>query len=335
MRVCATRSFWPLVVALALSAVLALALAAPAGASGGSLSGALVYNNMGPASRVLVLIAPAHATGTVQIYETITNGEGEWSCAPIPAGEYSVAMIVEPASGVHETRATKTVQIEEGEAVSLGTVTIGEPAVSEARTQAEVLATGTLSITVTTAEGLPAGGAQLEIQSERGGEIRPLPASGTLVETLRNGPVSISVTDTPPDGATEVSASMQATVTAGRNTAVALTLPPSPTLAVPSGTTAANGTRDLGYLNAERARWGLPAGLTLDRSWSQACAAHDTYMADNHVIDTQRTKACPVHRPAAIGRACTASSPAAHLGRRRRTRGRPPRSISTSSTRPT
>ena len=34
-------------------------------------------------------------------------------------------------------------------------------------------------------------------------------------------------------------------------------------LALPAGIAASNSERDLGYLNAERTRWGLPAGLTL------------------------------------------------------------------------
>ena len=93
------------------------------------------------------------------------------------------------------------------------------------------------------------------------------------------------MTDTPPDSATQVSASAQITVVANVTTNVTLTLPPSPPLAVPAGIAASDGERDLAYLNAERARWGLPAGLTLDPAWSLACAAHDSYLADNNRLE--------------------------------------------------
>ena len=53
----------------------------------------------------------------------------------------------------------------------------------------------------------------------------------------------------------------------------------------PSGITASHEQEDLGLLNAQRARWGLPAGLVAVPLWSQACAAHDSYMAQNHVLE--------------------------------------------------
>ena len=42
-----------------------LGFAGQAIASGGSLSGTLVYSDMTPASRVLVFVVPAHVTGVV------------------------------------------------------------------------------------------------------------------------------------------------------------------------------------------------------------------------------------------------------------------------------
>ena len=270
-----------------------LGLTGQAIASGDSLSGTLVYSDMSPASRVLVFIVPANVTGVVQPYETLTNAQGEWSVNSITPGEYRVSMTVVPAGGAHETRASQVVSIAEGQAISLGTITIGAPVVSEAKTSAEIEAeiateaaqVGTLTVAVKTAEGQPAGGAMLSIQSASGGSFLGLPASAVISEKVRPGPVTLSVTDTPPDSATQVATSVQTTVVANLTTNVTLTLPPSSPLALPAGITASNSERDLAYLNAERARWGLPFGLTLNPAWSQGCAAHDAYLADNHRLE--------------------------------------------------
>ncbi|HEY5193121.1 MAG TPA: carboxypeptidase-like regulatory domain-containing protein [Solirubrobacteraceae bacterium] len=285
------------VAALAVCAALALAFAGQVLASGASLSGTLVYSEMSPASRVLVFVVPANVTGEVQTYETITNAQGEWSLGSIPPGEYRVVMIVVPASGDRETRTSQTVTLTEGQSLSLGTVNIGSPTVSEARTEAEIMAEGTLTVTVKTAEGLPAGGAMLTIQGGGGGSTS-VPSGGVITDKVRNGPVTLSVTDTPSDSATQVSTTAQAAVTANTTTAVTLTLPAGTPLALPAGITASDSERDLGYLNAERTRWGLPAGLTLDSAWSQACAAHDAYLADNNRLEHPEDASLPGASPA-------------------------------------
>lgn len=43
--------------------------------------------------------------------------------------------------------------------------------------------------------------------------------------------------------------------------------------------------QDLAWLNQQRARWGLPAGITEVPVWSQACAAHDAYGVTNGVLE--------------------------------------------------
>jgi hypothetical protein len=124
---------------LCVTVLLTLALGyGQARAASGSLSGALVYSDMSPASRVLVFVIPAHVTGVVQPYETLTNAQGEWSLSSMPPGEYTVAMIVAPASGTRETRSSQTVDLAEGQSIALGTINVGAPTVSEAKTQAEV-----------------------------------------------------------------------------------------------------------------------------------------------------------------------------------------------------
>jgi hypothetical protein len=286
---------------LAVSIVVVLTLAGQALASGGSLSGTAIYSDMSPASRVLAFVIPANVTGSVQPYETLTNAQGEWSLSSIPPGEYRVDMIVVPASGTHETRSSQTVNLAEGQSIALGAINVGAPTVSEAKTQAEVRAelaeVGTITVMVKTAEGKPAAGAMLSIQDATGGSTSGVPPSGVVSVTVRPGPATLSVTDTPPDSATQVSASAQATVVANVTTSVTLTLPPSSPLALPAGITAHNSERDLSYLNAERARWGLPSGLTLNPAWSQACAAHDAYLADNKRLEHPEDSSLPGASP--------------------------------------
>lgn len=267
-------------------------------ASDGSMSGTLVYSDMSPASRVLVFVVPANVTGSVQPYETLTNAQGEWSLSSIAPGEYRASMIVVPASGTRETRSSQVVNIAEGQTIALGTIAVGKPTVSEAKTEAEVraelAAVGTLTVAVKTADGQPAGGATISIQSASGGSSSGVPPSGVISEKVRPGPVALSVTDTPPDSATQVSASAQTTVVANVTTNITLTLPPSSPLALPA---AHNSERDLAYLNMERARWGLPAGLALNPVWSQGCAAHDTYLADNNRLEHPEDSSLPGASP--------------------------------------
>ncbi len=298
---------------LCVTVLLTLALGyGQARAASGSLSGALVYSDMSPASRVLVFVIPAHVTGVVQPYETLTNAQGEWSLSSMPPGEYTVAMIVAPASGTRETRSSQTVDLAEGQSIALGTINVGAPTVSEAKTRAEVegelakkraeveaelTEVGALTVVVKTAEGRPAEGALLSIQGVSGGSTSSVPSSGVVLGKVRPGPVTLSVTDTPPDSATQVSVSAQATIVANVMTNVTLMLPASSPLAVPVGITAHNSERDLSYLNVERARWGLPAGLTLNPVWSQACASHDAYLADNKRLEHPEDSSLPGASP--------------------------------------
>jgi hypothetical protein len=53
---------------------------------------------------------------------------------------------------------------------------------------------------------------------------------------------------------------------------------------VPAGTTPTRAARDLRWLNAERRRAGLPAGLLLNPRWALECAAHDAYERVNGLL---------------------------------------------------
>src|ERR1035437_7437420 len=57
-------------------------------------------------------------------------------------------------------------------------------------------------------------------------------------------------------------------------------------LALPAPAAAATARRAIAELNAQRAANGIPAGIGVKRSWSRDCAAHDRYMALNHVLSS-------------------------------------------------
>jgi Carboxypeptidase regulatory-like domain len=78
---------------------------------------------------------------------------------------------------------------------------------------------------------------------------------------------------------------------AGRATRADVQLAPA---SVPAGTAPAHAARDLRWLNAERARAGLPGGVVLNPRWAQECAAHDGYERANGVLS-------PTENPQAAG----------------------------------
>ena len=80
------------------------------------------------------------------------------------------------------------------------------------------------------------------------------------------------------------------TATAATRTVADVHLTPA---AVPAGTTAGHAERDLRWLNAERRRAGVPAGVVLNPRWSQECAAHDAYERANDVLSSTEDTQSP------------------------------------------
>ena len=64
-------------------------------------------------------------------------------------------------------------------------------------------------------------------------------------------------------------------------------------LAAPSPAPAATAQRAIAELNAQRAANGIPAGIAVERGWSRECAAHDRYMALNHVLSSAERRGDP------------------------------------------
>ena len=67
--------------------------------------------------------------------------------------------------------------------------------------------------------------------------------------------------------------------------------------AVPSPASAATATQAISELNAQRAANGLPAGITENPTWSNDCALHDRYMAENGGLSTSEDPNNPGYSP--------------------------------------
>jgi hypothetical protein len=265
-----------------------------------SLSGAVSYPDGSPAAGVEVDVDPASPTPG-QSYPTrqaITDPDGHWTFSPLPAGSYQILYEVVLGTGGNETEAVEQVVLGEDQQAST-TTTLSGP---------EGPGVATLTGTVLSATGLPAGGATLSFSSASGGT--PLPgssssvnANGTFTVLLPAGSYGLAISRdfsgsfSEADNAGPESLTTNIDIPAGETTTVSYTLPPPTPLAIPAGISASRTAQDLEYLNAERARWGLPAGVTANSTWSQACAAHDAYLADNNLLEHPENESLPGYSP--------------------------------------
>jgi hypothetical protein len=249
---------------------------APSARAEATVGGIASYPGGAPAAGIEVYISPQPPpTSSYTTKEALTDANGRWSFGPLTPGEYVASFVVFNASGSNEIQATQRFSVVEGEQASLTTSLSGPPE----------LGAGTLSGTLTDSEGKPAGSARVTLTSSVGFGVPPMSIEpdGSFRAVLIAGTYNLSFSreDTEADSAGPETLNLTVTVSAGETSTVAYTLLALPPLAVPPGTTAANTARDLGYLNRERQRWGLPGSLTANLVWSQACAAHDAYVAAN------------------------------------------------------
>ncbi len=257
-------------------------------AAEGSLSGMVTYPDGSAAAGVKVETFPAHSP----FPQAITDPQGKWTYGPLPAGTYQVLFLVADSTGGGSTEAHQSVTVAEGQNLSISTVLSGPPGSG----------VGTLTGTMTAATGLPPGGGTTIAFTSSGGWTAPpgvVNADGSFTAILPAGTYSIVISrnSSESDSSEPESLTTSVNIAAGQVTTVSYTLPPAPPLAIPPGTSASNTARDLVYLNAERQRWGLPAGLTAAPTWSQACAAHDAYLAANKILEHPEQEGKPGYSP--------------------------------------
>jgi hypothetical protein len=223
-----------------------------------------------------IAVTATGATGSTYHATTDANGFYELDDLPAPA---TYTLTFTPSGGPAQT--------ETGVAVAVAANTTADAALSEPA--------ATITGAVTNARGRPLPGMTVGLSS---------PATDTSCPTATIcGPTTTSG----PDGTYTLSvvpgsyelAALDArqivdvepvAATAATRTVADVHLARA---AVPAGTTASHAERDLRWLNAERRRAGVPAGVVLNPRWSQECAAHDAYERANDVLSTTEDPQAP------------------------------------------
>lgn len=239
------------------------------------VSGNAFYPDHAPDAGIQVMVTEdRHSSGTFPAYRATTDEDGNWSVGALPGAFYKIYYSA-PQVGT-------SIQYPEYHAVGNELLALEGVGVNLSRELSGARPGGTLEGTVMAAEGWPGRGARLEATQVGGGP------SGTIsmdeghfkVSGLPAGTYQLSATGG--DDEDDTTGSATVTVSDGRISQSSVQLGARST---PPGIAASHEQEDLGWLNAQRARWGIPAGLTAVPLWSQACAAHDAYMAQNKLLE--------------------------------------------------
>jgi hypothetical protein len=256
----------------ALATVLALSLVSGAprarADATGRLTGTATWTDARPGTGVAVqFLGSSYA-------ETVVDPSGHWQSPPLPLGHLLVVFTVLDQAGSTWTVATVNATVTAPDQAPLTATLSGGPATPVLQ--------GLVAGSVALADGTTASGKEL-VLTPPGGPDRPLQIdpSGRYAAVTPTGTYSLAPDYTFDGLDAVVGGARSVTVSAGRTATVDFSLPAR---AVTPGAKAAHAARDLGYLNAERARWGLPAGIAEVPIWSQACASHDGYLDANNVL---------------------------------------------------
>jgi Carboxypeptidase regulatory-like domain len=252
--------------------------ALPASEATGQLSGVARYSPSLSYADVQVKVTTVRADGSLAyLTDAQTAADGSWTVGQVPAATYLVQFVVDGQVDV-----TQYLALGAATHTSLSTTLVG------------ARPTGTVNGTVTES-GVPVSVYVLITLADGMGLTYSAVTDAAGNFTVRL-PVGIYTVVIPAAAAGADTASFSATLTVadGAVTVVRYQLYP---LAVPPGTSALHVARDLGYLNAERTRWGLPARILENPVWSQACAAHDAYLHDNSVLEHPETEGRPGYSP--------------------------------------
>jgi hypothetical protein len=237
------------------------------------VSGSVSYPGHPPDAGVEVFLAQERfQAGTETGYRELTDEAGTWDAGNLPAGFYRVSYSA-PRAG--------TDLQQEPESLGSDLVAIEGPRTALTKEVSGALPAATMEVSVTAAEGWPSPQGSVTIALVGGG------VSGTVdfvkghatVAGLPTGTFLLTAEDSEEDdrpGTATIS------VSEGKLSLTAIQLPPKPGLA---GIAPSNEQTDLGWLNEQRTEWGLPAGVGSVPLWSQACASHDAYEAQNQKLE--------------------------------------------------
>ncbi len=252
----------------------------------GHVSGNAFYADHAPDAGVEVsLYEDRYESGRVNGVRVQTDESGNWDAGSLPAGLYTLSYSVlggGPSLSAPESHfmGSETIVIEPSSNQFFSKELSGPKPLAS------------LLVSVRSAEGWPAAKGSIHIEAAGGGASADTSFSGGSFRFpgLPEGTYLLHASGgSDEDDGSETG---QATVSDGHLSNVSIQLPANP---VPSGTTAAREQEELSWLNAQRAQWGLPAGLITVPIWSQACAAHDAYGAANHVLEHPEDPGKPGH----------------------------------------
>jgi hypothetical protein len=267
------RPSWRSVLGIGCALALALGVgatpAAAASAQTGSLTGHLTAPSADSSTMVPVAGITVTATGpTGTTYHGITAGDGFYELDQLPApASYTVTFV--PSQGQQQT-------------LSAVAVAAGANTTADATLDQPV---ATVAGTVTDQHHRPLPGMPVGLSSVPSvacpagaicGPSTTSGADGTYTLSVVPGNYELDTLD-----AGQLVGVQPVDAVAGARTSADVRLA---TAAVAVGTTQAHAARDLRWLNAERRRAGLPAGLVLNPRWSLECAAHDGYERANGVL---------------------------------------------------
>lgn len=253
----------------------------PPAPAAGSFSGVATYDDGTPGSDLMVDLTPLYAGPARPEYSHLpdiyTGADGHWKSGQIPAGGYRVSFQARTPSVTTNVGHTYVVVVGGQDSELSATV-------SGARST--IPAPGTLSGTVR-ASGIPAAFARINLVPQTGnypGASATTDLAGHFSVDAPAGPYRVTVSPNQFGAdliydATSVETSIE--ISRGATAHADFDLPPLPQ---PSGVAAHDAQRYVDLLNEERARWGLPGGISLNTTWADGCAAHDNYLALNNVL---------------------------------------------------
>ena len=254
--------------------------------SAAHVSGNASYPDHSPNAGVEVQVLEAFRYGLIWSATVLTDEDGNWDVGSLAPGIYDVSYVVNISDGTpsKRTRVTvgrETIFAEPGQTYALSTTLEGPK--PEGLIKARVRAAEGWEIDSTVTMHFADGSTQL------GGAYEDQPAvlyAPTGTYALEAEKPAFDLMD---DGATT-----PVTVSNGRITNVTIQLPP---LGLPAGIEAQREQTLLTWLNAQRARWGLPAGIVSVPLWSRGCAAHDAFGARHTRLEHEEIPGWPGFSP--------------------------------------
>jgi hypothetical protein len=223
--------------------------------SSGHVYGNASYADHGPDAGVQVNVTPMlFHEGSVGSVHVETDEAGNWDLGQVPAGFYSLSYSTFSTSNF-QNLGYESLLVKPGSQNFMTKELVGEKP------------PGTLIGSVIGPEGWPVERAQI---TGGGTPIGSTNDAGSYHTALPPGNYTLTASG----GGDSLPGSASISIQAGMVNHLDIQLAAKP---VPAGTPEGVQAQQLAWFNAQRAQWGLPAGVVNVPLWSRACAAHNAY----------------------------------------------------------